>query len=46
MARGEDEPVMADALIVPAGTEPYAANGLGGFREVLSRARNGHEVSA
>ena len=33
-------PVSPDALIVPAAAEPYAANGLGGFREVLARARS------
>jgi uncharacterized protein YrrD len=38
-------PVSSDALIVPAAAEPLAANGLGGFREVLARARNQHELS-
>ena len=37
-------PVSSDALVVPASTEPLAANGLGGFREVLARARGRHEV--
>jgi uncharacterized protein YrrD len=39
-------PVSADALVVPAAAEPYAANGLGGFREVLARARGGGEAEA
>jgi hypothetical protein len=38
-------PVSSDALVVPASAEPLAANGLGGFREVLARARSRHEVS-
>lgn len=33
-------PLSGDALIVPAATEPYAANGLASFREVLDRARS------
>lgn len=37
-------PVSADALIVPAAAEPHAANGLGGFRDLLARARGGAEV--
>ena len=32
-------PVSSDALVVPAASEPLAANGLGGFREVLERSR-------
>jgi uncharacterized protein YrrD len=32
-------PLSEEALIVPAATEPYAANGLAGFREALARAR-------
>jgi uncharacterized protein YrrD len=32
-------PLSSEALIVPATAEPYAANGLAGFREVLQRAR-------
>jgi hypothetical protein len=39
-------PVSADALVVPAAAEPYAANGLGGFRDVLARVRGGSEVEA
>jgi uncharacterized protein YrrD len=39
-------PVSADALIVPAAGETYAANGLGGFREVLARSRDRHGLSA
>jgi uncharacterized protein YrrD len=35
-------PLSADALMVPAAAEPYAANGLAGFRDVLSRARKVH----
>jgi hypothetical protein len=35
----------SDALIVPAASEPLAANGLAGFREVLARARGRSEVS-
>jgi uncharacterized protein YrrD len=38
-------PLSANALIVPAATEPYAANGLAGFREVLSRARKTRAVA-
>jgi uncharacterized protein YrrD len=32
-------PLSGDALIVPAATELYAANGLASFREILARAR-------
>lgn len=32
----------ADTLVVPAALEPYAANGLSGFRDVLARARRSH----
>jgi uncharacterized protein YrrD len=38
-------PVSSDALVVPAFAEPLAANGLGGFREALVRARGRREVS-
>jgi uncharacterized protein YrrD len=37
-------PVSTEALVVPAAAEPYAANGLGGFRDVLTRARGAGEV--
>ena len=37
-------PVLREALIVPAAAEPYAATGLGGFREVLARARRGADL--
>lgn len=32
-------PLSPEALIVPAASEPYAATGLAGFRDVLSRVR-------
>lgn len=35
-------PLSAGALMVPAAAEPYAANGLAGFRDVLVRARKVH----
>lgn len=35
-------PMSADALMVPAAAEPYAATGLAGFRDVLTRARKVH----
>jgi uncharacterized protein YrrD len=38
-------PVSSDALVVPAASEPLAANGLGGFREVLARSRGRSEMS-
>jgi uncharacterized protein YrrD len=38
-------PLSPDALIVPAIAEPYAANGLAGFRDVLSRARSARAVA-
>jgi hypothetical protein len=37
-------PVSSEALIVPVAAEPLAANGLGGFREVLARWRSEREV--
>jgi len=37
-------PVSSEALIVPVSAEPLAANGLGGFREVLARWRSEREV--
>ena len=36
-------PLSADALIVATAAEPYAANGLAGFRDALARVREGHE---
>lgn len=37
-------PLSSDALVVPASAQPHAANGLSGFREVLSRSRAGSEA--
>jgi hypothetical protein len=41
----EGTPLSAEALIVPAAAEPYAANGLAGFREVLIRARSARNLA-